>query len=72
MIDRKEALDVATAYFRGSLPDAAIEQIWATFIDGMWFVSFGKLNPPDMVESPGGWCVTVDAKTGHAQWFETL
>jgi hypothetical protein len=30
-------------------------------------VSFAKVFPPNVVECPGGWCVTVDAKTGKAK-----
>jgi hypothetical protein len=62
----------ATCYFRTFLTEAAVEQVWATLIHVKWFVSFGKVMPPDVVESPGRWCVTVDAETGQAEWFPTL
>ena len=72
MIDRKPAMDMASCFLRASIPDAAVEQVWATLYKGKWLISFGKVMPPGVVESPGGWCVTVDAKTGRIAWLPTL
>jgi hypothetical protein len=39
---------------------------------GRWWVSFGRVLPPNVAESPGAWCVTVDIKAGQPDWFEAL
>ena len=47
-------------------------EVWATLHAGQWLVSFGKVFPPNVVESPGGYAVAVDAETGRPEWFPAL
>jgi hypothetical protein len=72
VIDQLQAVALATRYLITHEPDANFREVWARLDDGRWWVSFGKVFPPNVVECPGCWCVTVDAKTGKAKWFMTL
>ena len=62
----------AIRLFQEVRPDAAVRRVTAKLLGKIWFINFEKLLPPNVVESPGSWCVTVDADTGEATWFETL
>jgi hypothetical protein len=46
--------------------------VWATQHAGQWLVSFGRVLPPNVVESPGGWAVAVDVETRQPAWFPVL
>jgi hypothetical protein len=72
VIDQLQAVALATRFLITRVPDADFREVWARLDEGRWWVSFGKVFPPNVVECPGGWCVTVDAKTGKAKWFPTL
>jgi hypothetical protein len=72
MLDRRKATLAAVRLFQQVRPDAAVREVTARLIGRLWFVNFHKLLPSHVVESPGSWCVTVDARTGQAEWFETL
>ena len=72
VIDQLQAVALATRFLITQEPGAEFREVWARLDDGLWWVSFGKVFPPNVVECPGGWCVTVDAKTGKAKWFLTL
>ena len=72
VIDQLQAVALATRFLITHEPDADFREVWARLDEGRWWVSFGKVFPPNVVESPGSWCVTVDAKTGKAEWFLTL
>jgi hypothetical protein len=72
VIDQLQAVALATGFLVTQEPDAKFREVWARLDEGRWWVSFGKVFPPNVVECPGGWCVTVDAKTGKARWFMTL
>ena len=67
-----QAVAIATRFLITHVPDAAFREVWAQSWEGRWWVSFGKIFPPNVVESPGGWCVTVDTDTGRPDWFEVL
>jgi len=71
-IDQLQAVALATRFLITHEPDANFREVWARLDEGRWWVSFGKVFPPNVVEAPGGWCVTVDAKTGKAKWFPVL
>jgi hypothetical protein len=71
-IDQLQAVAIATRYLITHEPNANFREVWARLDDGLWWVSFGKVFPPNVVECPGGWAVTVDAATGEAKWFPTL
>ena len=72
MIDQLQAVAIATRFLVTHVPDADFREVWARSDDGRWWVSFGKVTPPNVVESPGGWCVTVAVRTGQPAWFEVL
>ena len=72
MIDQLQTVAIATRFLVGGIPDVVFREVWATKHAGQWLVSFGKVLPPGVVESPGGYAVAVDVKTGHPEWFETL
>lgn len=72
MIDQLQAVAIATRFLVTQIPEAAFREVWAARRDGKWWVSFGRVTPPNVVESPGGWCVTVDVTTGQSGWFEVL
>jgi hypothetical protein len=72
VVDQLRAVALATRFLITHVPDADFREVWARLDEGRWWVSFGKVFPPNVAESPGGWCVTVDAKTGKAKWFLTL
>jgi len=72
MLDQLQAVAIATRFLVTHEPDAAFREVWARKDSGKWWVSFGKVFPPGVAESPGSYCVTVDVKKGHAQWFLTL
>jgi hypothetical protein len=72
MIDQLQAVAIATRYLIGEVPDAEFREVWAAEDGGRWLVSFGKIFPPNVVESPGGWAVSVDRKTGKPEWFPAL
>jgi hypothetical protein len=72
VIDQLQAVALATRFLINKVPDANFREVWARLDEGKWWVSFGKVFPPNTVECPGGWCVTVNVKTGKAKWFMTL
>ncbi len=72
MVDQLQAVAIATRFLVGQMPDIVFREVWATRHDGRWLVSFGKVLPPNVVESPGGWAVAVDVASGRPEWFETL
>lgn len=72
MVNQLQAVAVATRFLVGRLPDVAFREVWAVQHRGQWFVSFGKIFPPNVVESPGCWAVTVDVETGQPEWFDAL
>lgn len=72
MIDQLQAVAIATRFLVGQVPDIVFREVWATKHNGKWLVSFGKVLPPNVVESPGGWAVAVDAETGQPEWFPAL
>jgi hypothetical protein len=67
-----QAVALATRFLVGELPDIVFREVWATQHAGQWLVSFGKVFPPNVVESPGGWAVAVDTETGQPAWFPAL
>ena len=71
-LDQLQAVAFATRFLIAQVPDANFLEVWARLDDGLWWISFGKVFAQNVVECPGGWCVTVDAKTGEAKWFLTL
>ena len=71
-VDQLQAVAVATRFLVTHEPEADFREVWARLDDGRWWVSFGKVFPPNVVESPGGWCVTVDVETGRPAWFQVL
>jgi hypothetical protein len=72
VVDQLQAVAIATRFLVAHVPDAEFREVWARLDEGQWWVSFGKVFPPNVVESPGGWAITVDAKTGQPAWFEVL
>jgi hypothetical protein len=72
VVDQLQAVAIATRFLVGELPDVVFREVWATLHAGQWLVSFGKVFPPNVVESPGGYAVAVDAETGRAEWFPAL
>lgn len=72
MVDQLQAVAIATRFLVGEDPDIVFREVWATEHAGQWLVSFGKVLPANVVESPGGWAVAVDVETGRPEWFETL
>ena len=72
MVDQLQAVAIATRFLVGELPDVVFREVWATLHAGQWLVSFGKVLPPNVVESPGGYAVAVTATTGRPKWFPTL
>ncbi len=72
MIDQLRAVAIATRFLVGEIPDVVFREVWATQHAGRWLVSFGRVLPPNVVESPGGWAVAVDARSGQAEWFPVL
>jgi hypothetical protein len=72
VINQLQAVAVATRFLVGEIPDVLFREVWATQYAGQWLVSFGKVFPPNVVESPGGWAVAVDVKSGQPAWFPTL
>ncbi len=86
MLSRQDAIDRATSFviasggqvvpsFDGITND---RDEWITrlsharIVDGRWSVVFEKLDPPNVVTSPGCSIVLVHPETGHARFFETL
>lgn len=72
MIDQLRAVAIATRFLIGEIPDVEFREVWATQHAGQWLVSFGRVPPPNVVESPGGWAVAVDGQTGAPEWFPVL
>ena len=72
MVDQLQAVAIATRFLVGEMPDAVFREVWATLHAGEWLVSFGKVLPPNVAESPGGYAVAVDAKSGRPKWFPAL
>ena len=72
MVDQLQAVAIATRFLVGEIPDVVFKEVWAVQHDGQWLVSFGKIFPPNVVESPGGWAVQVDVESGRPEWFYTL
>jgi hypothetical protein len=72
VVDQLQAVAIATRFLVGRMPEVAFREVWAKTHAGRWLVSFGKVLPPGVVESPGGYAVTVDAETGRPEWFEAL
>ena len=72
MVDQLQAVAIATRFLVGEVPDVVFREVWATQHAGQWLVSFGKVFPPNVAESPGGWAVAVDAQTGRPAWFPAL
>ena len=72
VVDQLHAVAIATRFLVSEMPDVAFREVWATRHDGQWLVSFGKVLPPDVVESPGGYAVAVDAVTGRPEWLPVL
>ena len=71
-MDQLQAVAIATRFLVGELPDVVFREVWATLHAGQRLVSFGKVFPPNVVESPGGYVVAVDAATGRPEWFPAL
>jgi len=79
-VSQLHAVAIATRFLIGEEPDAEFHEVWAVSAPragavrdgGQWLVSFGKVGPPDVVESPGCWAVAVAVKTGKAKWFPVL
>jgi hypothetical protein len=72
VVDQLQAVAIATRFLVGKMPEVVFREVWATKHAGRWFVSFGKVLPPNVVESPGGYAVTVDIETGEPEWFDAL
>jgi hypothetical protein len=72
VVDQLQAVAVATRFLVTHEPDARFREVWARLDEGRWWVSFGKVFAPGVAESPGGWCVTVDVRTGRPAWFQVL
>jgi hypothetical protein len=72
VVDQLQAVAIATRFLVGEIPDVVFREVWATEHDGQWLVSFGKVMPPNVAESPGGWAVAVNVKTAKPAWFYTL
>ncbi len=72
LIDQLQAVALATRFLLIQVPDADFREVWARLDEGKWWISFAKVLPPNTVECPGSWTVTVDARTGKARWFLTL
>jgi hypothetical protein len=72
VVDKLQAVAIATRFLVGEVPDVVFREVWATQHAGQWLVSFGKVLPPNVVESPGGWAVAVDVETGQPAWFPVL
>jgi hypothetical protein len=72
VVDQLQAVAIATRFLVGEVPDVVFREVWATRDAGEWLVSFAKVFPPGVVESPGSWAVAVDAETGQAAWFFAL
>jgi hypothetical protein len=72
LIDQLRAVAIATRFLVGEIPDVEFRQVWATNYAGQWLVSFGRVLPPNVAESPGGWAVDVDVQTGTPAWFLVL
>lgn len=72
MIDQLQSVAIATRFLVTEVPDVEFREVWATLHLGQWLVSFGKVFPPNVVESPGGYAVAVDAETGRPEWFPAL
>jgi hypothetical protein len=71
-VSQLHAVAIATRFLIGEEPDADFHEVWAVQKGGQWLVSFGKVFPPGVVESPGGWAVAVAIKTGKAKWIPVL
>jgi hypothetical protein len=72
LVDQLQAVAIATRFLVGEVPDIVFREVWATQHAGQWLVSFGKVFPPNVVESPGGLAVAVDLETGRPAWFPVL
>jgi hypothetical protein len=72
MVDRLQAGAIATRFLIGDVPGVVFREVWAARHARQWLVSFGKVFSPNVVESPGGWTVAVDAKSGQPEWFPAL
>jgi hypothetical protein len=72
VVEKLQAVAIATRFLVAHLPDVEFQEVWARLDDGRWWVSFGKVFPPNVVESPGVWAITVDATTGQPAWFNVL
>jgi hypothetical protein len=72
VVNQLQAVAIATRFLVGEVPDVVFREVWATQHAGQWLVSFGKVLPPNVVESPGGWAVAVDVETGQPAWFPAL
>ena len=72
VVDPLQAVAVATRFLVTHEPEADFREVWARLDDGRWWVSFGKVFPPNVVESPGASAVAVDVETGRPAWFPVL
>ncbi len=72
MIDQLQAVAIATRFLVGEEPGIVFREVWATEHAGRWLVSFGMVDPPDTVVSPGGCAVAVDVEAGRPEWLPTL
>ena len=72
MMDQLRAVALATRFLASIVPDLDFRDVRARLDDGQWWVEFDRVTPPDVVESPSAWCITVNAKTGKAKGFMTL
>jgi len=72
VVDQLQAVAIATRFLVGQVPDIVFREVSATRDAGRWLVSFGKVFPPDVAESPGAWAVAVDIEKGKPAWFPVL
>jgi hypothetical protein len=72
LINQLQAVAIATRFLVTNDPEFQFNEVWARKDEGKWWISFGKVLPPGIAESPGGCCVTVDVKSGRAKWFQVL
>ena len=53
MVNQLQAVAIATRFLVGEIQDVEFREVWATQDGGQWLISFGKVFPPNVVESPG-------------------
>jgi hypothetical protein len=49
-IDELQAVALATRFLITSEPSAEFREVWTRLDEGRWWVSFGKVFPPNVVE----------------------